>query len=311
MSDTRLIGIEAFVAAVETGSFALAAARLGVTRSAVAKSVARLERRLGARLFQRTTRRQSLTEDGQAYYERCRRALAELDAAEAALAAGRSEPLGRLRVSAPLVFGRRIVAPVLSRLVARHAGLALELSFSDRVVDLVDEGFDLGVRIGVLRDSATLAARRLGTQEFIVCAAPAYLDQRGRPETPVAFAGHAAVTYARGGIDTPWLARDADGGMVELRVERRLRFDNLDAIADAALRGAGLARLPRWLAVPHLRAGELVQLGAHTGESESVIHAVWPQSRMLPSKLRVAIDALVAEVPPLIGTADAVLARSN
>jgi DNA-binding transcriptional LysR family regulator len=299
MSD-RLADVEPFVAAVETGSFALAAVRLGVTRSAVAKAIARLEQRLGARLFQRTTRRQSLTGNGQAYYERCKRALAELDAASAELEAGRGEPIGRLRVTASLMFGRRCVAPVLSRLVVQHPRLDLEIAFGDRLVDLVEDGFDLGVRIGPLRDSATLAARPLGRQRFVVCAAPSYLAAHGRPAHAAEFAGHTGIVYVRGGADTPWLVRGEDGGAIELAIARRYRFDDLDAIAEAALQGLGLARLPRWLVAPHVASGALVHLVDNTQESETDIHAVWPQSRWLPAKVRAAIDALVAEIPARI-----------
>ena len=153
-----LAGVDAFVAAVETGSFSAAAERLNLTRSAVAKTVARMETRLGARLFHRTTRSLAVTEDGQAYYERCRRAIEEMRAGEAELDSGRREATGRLRVSAPVLFGRRCVAPILARLAARHSKLELELSFSDRLVDLVEDGFDLAIRNSPLGNGAGLIA---------------------------------------------------------------------------------------------------------------------------------------------------------
>jgi DNA-binding transcriptional LysR family regulator len=275
-----------------------------LTRSAVGKSIARLEQRLGTRLFNRTTRRQSLTENGQAYYERCKRALAEIDAAEAALDAGGREPVGRLRVSAPLVFGRHCVAPVLAALVRRHARLDVEISFSDRVVDILQEGFDLAVRIGDLRDSATLAARRLGVQQFVICASPAYLAQHGSPSAAADFAGHTAIVYASGGPEAPWEVRESSGRMQELPIARRLRFDDVQAIADAAVDGCGLARLPRWLAAPHVRAGRLTLLLVNEHTHDSDIHAVWPRTRYLPAKVRVAIDALAAQAPALIDAPD-------
>jgi DNA-binding transcriptional LysR family regulator len=295
----RLSGIQAFVQAVETGSFARAADRLGLTRSAVGKSVARLERRLGARLFHRTTRVQSLTEDGQVFYERCRRALDEIDAAEAALDAGRREPSGRLRVSVPLLFGRHCVAPVLARLARRHPRLDLEVSFSDRVVALLEDGFDLAVRIGPLRDSSNLAARRLGLQAFVMCASPTYLAGRPRPVLPKDFANLTALTYSRAGREEPWEIHDA-GGRYIVPFARHLRFDDIEAIADAALAGFGIASLPRWLVAPRLRSGALVLLGDGAPTQAYEIHAVWPHSRYLPSKTRAAIDALAAEVPPLL-----------
>jgi DNA-binding transcriptional LysR family regulator len=296
--EERLSGIQAFVEAVETGSFARAADKLGLTRSAVGKSVARLERRLGARMFHRTTRAQSLTEDGQVFYERCRRALDEIDAAEAALDAGRREPVGRLRVSVPLLLGRHCIASVLARLARKHPRLDLEVSFSDRVVHLLEDGFDLAVRIGELRDSANLAARRLGVQTFVMCASPAYLAGRQRPVGPDDFANLTALTYSRAGREEPWEMHDA-GGRRTLPFARHLRFDDVEAIADAALAGFGIARLPRWLIASRLRSGELLLMdGVEARTSE--IHAVWPYSRYLPSKTRAAIDALAAEVPALL-----------
>lgn len=296
----RLKGIATFVQAVEAGSFALAAARLRQTRSAVGKSIARLEQRLGTRLFNRTTRRQSLTENGQAFFERCKRALAEIEAAEAALDASGRDLIGRLRVSAPLLLGREMVAPLLSRLVALHPRLELEVALSDRVVDLLEEGFDLGVRLGALRDSATLAARRLGSFDFVICAAPAYLGRRGVPVSADDFRHHTAIVYASSGPEAPWLATGADGREQELQVQRRLRFDDVQAIADAALAGAGLARLPRWLAAPHVAVGNLQFIGDGRHAHAVAVHAVWPQTRHLPMKTRAAIDILVSEIPGML-----------
>jgi DNA-binding transcriptional LysR family regulator len=297
----RLAGIDTFVQAVDAGSFALAAERLGLTRSAVGKTIAKLERRLGARLFQRTTRQQSLTEDGQAYYERCVRALAELDAAEAAFDSGRREPGGRLRVSAPLLFGRVCVAPVLAELAKNYPKLQVEMSFSDRVVDLVEEGFDLAVRIGPLRDSASLAARRLGSQAMGICASPAYLAQRGTPRSPAEFEGHTAIVYGLNGSSATWRVRAADGELREPVIASRLRFDDVQAIADAAVAGHGLAWLPCWLMGPRLASGELVLVTSSRDTVASDVHAVWAQSRYLPSKTRVAIDRLVERVAVILG----------
>ena len=183
MSD-RLTGVSVFVEAVEAGGFSAAAARLNLSRSAVGKTIARLEMRLGARLFHRTTRNQNLTEDGQAFYERCMRALDEIRMGEAMLDSGRREIAGRLRVSMPVLFGRRCVAPVLTELARQHPKLELDLDFSDRRVDLLEDGFDLAVRNGALGEGAGLMARRISYQRMTVCAAPAYLGARGSPRTP-------------------------------------------------------------------------------------------------------------------------------
>lgn len=295
-----LNAIAAFVNAVETGSFVLAAQRMHLTRSAVSKSIARLEQRLGVRLFHRTTRNQRLTEDGAAYYERCVRALAELEAGAAALSDGRREPTGTLRVSAPVLFGRHCVAPVLVRLTQRYPQLNIEMSFTDRAVDLVEEGFDLAVRIGTLKDSASLAARRLGEQRMGICAAPSYLAQHGKPSTPAELAQHIGIVYGRPGYIPTWRVRDSDGNVHESQIERRLCFDDLQSIADAAVAGAGLAWLPCWLLARHMRAGELVMVMDSERVLATEIHALWPQTRYLPSKTRVAIDAMVLEIPALM-----------
>jgi DNA-binding transcriptional LysR family regulator len=301
MINERFSGISAFVEVVEAGSFAVAAVRLRVTRSAVGKTIARLEQRLGVRLFHRTTRRQGLTDDGQAYYERCVRALSELNAAEEAFDSGRREPIGRLRVSAPVLFGRHCVAPVLLNLARAYPSLEIEMSFTDRVVDLAVEGFDLTVRVGVLPDSANLVARRLGIQRMAICASPSYLEENGRPTSVEDLAKHTGVVYGRADYDPLWRLREPDGSVHESRIAGRLRFDDLQAIADAAVAGAGLAWLPCWLVGKHVAAGELVLVMDSERVLATEIHAVWPQASRLPSKTRVAIDALIEEIPKKIG----------
>ncbi|MCP3101018.1 LysR family transcriptional regulator [Myxococcus sp. K15C18031901] len=293
----RLSGVHAFVQAAEAGGFALAAQRMGLSRSAVGKSIARLEQRLGTRLFQRTTRQQRLTEDGQVFYERCVRALAELEAAEAALDSGRREPTGRLRVTASVLFGRHLVAPLLCELAREHPGLELELSFSDRVVDLIEDGYDLAIRVAPLADQAGLTARKLGAQMMTVCASPDYLARRGRPRTLEDLPHHEAITYGRHGLSKPWLFPDGKGGDTPVRVQGRLRLDDLESVADAATRGLGLAWLPCWLVTERLRRGELVALLESAGRHGNEIFAVWPQNKHLPTKVRAAVDLLAARIP--------------
>lgn len=292
-----LSGINAFVQSVDSGSFALAAKRLHLTRSAVAKTIARLEERLGTRLFHRTTRTLNLTEDGQAFYERCVRALAELEAGHAALESGRREPTGLLRVTAPLLFGRYAVAPALLQLSDAHPRLSVDLSLSDNVVDIVGSGYDLAVRIGALPDSATLVSRRLGVQRMLICASPHYLAKHGAPKTVDQLSGHRAIAYGQNGNPVPWPLRDDNGRTREVAVDARLCFDDLQAIADAAAGGHGLAWLPCWLASSYLKRGELIQVldCAHTASVD--VHVLWPQTRHLPAKTRSAIDILVEEVP--------------
>ncbi|MBO9646841.1 MAG: LysR family transcriptional regulator [Pseudacidovorax sp.] len=299
----RLAGIEAFVAAAESGNFALAAQRLQRTRSAVAKSVARLEARLGTRLFHRSTRSQSLTEDGQLYYERCRRALAELDAADAAVDAGRTAPRGRLRVTAPILVGRELVAPLLLELAAAHPELVLEMVFSDSVIDLVDERFDLAVRSGPLGDSSVLAARMLGRQWMGVYASPAYLARHPPPGSFDAMAATAAqhrfVGYAREHGPHPWQFNDEHGGVRVFDAPAHISFscNSLEANKGAALAGMGLTRLPAWLVDDAVQAGTLVRVFDEPAPYGYALQAVWPQSRVLPLKTRMAIDLLASRLP--------------
>ncbi|MEX3788040.1 MULTISPECIES: LysR family transcriptional regulator [Paraburkholderia] len=296
----QLDGVAVFVKVIEAGSFTVAAERMHLTRSAIGKVIAKLEARLGVRLLQRTTRSQTLTEAGRSYYDRCVRALAELDAAEAELETGYSEPRGRLRVSAPLAFGHHCVAPVLFGLARKHPKLQIDISFTDRAVDLVEENIDLAVRIGALRDSTSLAARHLGVQETSIGAAPAYLARHGTPVDIDDFAKHAGIAYSRAGVVSPWRVLDTDGVERELLIKPQLSLDDIQAIAGAGVAGLGLVQLPCWLLTRYVMTGELVAVRERCGVRPQDIHAVWPNTRYLPSKTRCAIDALVAEIPPMI-----------
>lgn len=296
----RLAGITAFVAAAEAGSFAQAAVRLGLTRSAIGKAIARLEARVGARLFVRTTRSLALTDDGQAFYERCAQALEELDAAQHMLEAGRGAVAGRVRVSAPVVFGRHHVAPLLLQLADRHPQLRLEGNFTDRLVDFADDGIDLAIRSGRLPDSDTLVARPLGTQAMVLCAAPGYLRRHGTPASAAALLSHQCLVYLRGSQPVPWSLADTDGNPVRPELSHRLAFDDIDTLAMAAIRGAGVANLPLWLVRAPLQQGTLVRLLPQASASRTPLHLVWPRTRFLPHKLRVTIDLLVAALPAVL-----------
>lgn len=291
-----LADLPMFVAAVEAGSFAAAAAKLNLTRSAVGRSIARLERRLGVRLFHRTTRSLALTEDGLTLFEHARRALGEVQLATALFDSGRHTIAGRLRVSMPVLFGRLRIAPILIRLADAHPKLELDLNFSDRLVDVVEDGFDLVVRNGRLQNWPGLIARRIASQPMRVCAAPRYLDGAGTPESLADLTGHHAVLYGRPARVRSWLFPQPGGPATGIVPPSRMRFDDLGALRDAALGGQGLAWLPAWLIHDDVAAGRLVtvldHLPAHAFES----HALWPQSPHLPLRVRLAIDALAALV---------------
>jgi DNA-binding transcriptional LysR family regulator len=300
MSDA-LNGISVFVTAAEAGGFSAAAAKLHLSRSAVGKTISRLESRLGVRLFHRTTRAQSLTEDGQAYFEHCLRALDALRTGGQMLESGRKEASGRLRVSVPVLFGRRCVAPILTRLASQHPKLELELNFSDQVVDLVEDRFDLAIRNGRPRldatGGATLKTRLLALQRMTVCGSPAYLAAHGAPLTLDDLQRHQAVVYCRAGTVKPWLFPQESGDPLEVMPPNRLRFDDLSAMADASADGLGLTWLPCWLIRDRVQAGKLVPLLLDAPRLIIETHALWPETPHLPVRVRLAIDALAAELP--------------
>ncbi|HGF6045111.1 TPA: LysR family transcriptional regulator [Enterobacter hormaechei] len=299
MTDT-LKDIPVFVASVEAGSFAQAAVRLHLSRSAVGKSIARLEERLGVRLFHRTTRSQRLTDNGALFYERCLRALEEIRGAESQLETGKHQVNGRLRVAVPVLFGRQCIAPLLIELAQEHPGLELEMSFSDRVVDLVEEGFDMAVRNGALADSSVLVARRLGEHRMVLCAAPDYLFKNGQPQTVDDLRLHTAINYTRAGRVLPWQLMDYDGTSRTFIPRSSLNMDDLQAICDAALAGHGLAWLPCWMVIKEIQQGDLVPLLKQAPDVRFDVHAVWQQTPHLPLRVRIAIDMLVKRLPAVM-----------
>ncbi|MCM7230569.1 LysR family transcriptional regulator [Enterobacter hormaechei] len=299
MTDT-LKDIPVFVASVEAGSFAQAAVRLHLSRSAVGKSIARLEERLGVRLFHRTTRSQRLTDNGALFYERCLRALEEIRGAESQLETGKHQINGRLRIAVPVLFGRQCIAPLLIELAQEHPGLELEMSFSDRVVDLVEEGFDMAVRNGALADSSVLVARRLGEHRMVLCAAPDYLFKNGQPQTVDDLRQHTAINYTRAGRVLPWQLMDYDGTSRTFIPRSSLNMDDLQAICDAALAGHGLAWLPCWMVIKEIQQGDLVPLLKQAPDVRFDVHAVWQQTPHLPLRVRIAIDMLVKRLPAVM-----------
>ena len=293
----RFQGIQAFVRAVECGSFSLASRQLGLSPSSVGKAVARLEQRLGTRLFERTTRRMALTEEGQAFHDSCRRALAVLEQAESLLGERRLQPSGRLRIALPTLYGRVRVMPVLSRLLQRHPALELDMLFSSRAVDLVEEHVDIAIRIGAPEDSASHVARPLGQQALWLCAAPAYLERRGAPSTLAELTAHDAIVRLRGGAEEPWqLPPGASAPRLPQRA--RLRLSDLAAVKDAALAGQGIAQLPGWFAEDEVRAERLCVVLQDAQPAPLPIHVLWSRNTRMTARQRVAIDALIEHLAP-------------
>jgi DNA-binding transcriptional LysR family regulator len=277
--------IVSFVRAADLQGFAAAGRALGISSSAVGKNVARLEQQLGVRLFHRTTRQVRLTQEGALFHARCRRILDELADAQAMLQSAVATPRGRLRVSLP-VIGYRFLLPMLPAFKARYPEIDLELDFNDRLVDVVEEGFDIVIRSGALDDSP-LVARRLGPFRFLLVAAPAYLAARGTPRQPAELAQHACLRYqfASSGRIEDWKLQ----GLPE-QLPTALVCNNMEAMLGAATAGMGIAWMPDFLAHDALRRGELVQVLADQPRVAGQFSALWPSSRQLSPKVRAFVD---------------------
>ena len=293
MTAASLQGILPFLHAVDAGSFTRAAERLQVTTSAIGKSVAQLERRLGVRLLNRTTRSLSLTSEGEAYYVACATALGHIEEAQALIASRRRIPSGRLRLDLPLAFGRRCVVPVLFAVLRRYPQIVPEVSFNDRRANLVEEGLDLVVRMGELGNEAGLIARQLFVQRFALCASPAYLERHGQPREVADLADHQVVVYGRDGAIAPWSIREEGGRRRTWEPRGAIVLGSGEAILDAVLAGLGIGYLPSWLYVDAARHGELEIIWPERSVEGAPVNALWPKARQLAPKIRVVVDALV------------------
>ena len=282
----------AFATAARNGSFAKAARELSQTPSTIAKSIGRLESQLGVTLFHRTTRQVSLTADGQQLFSQCQRILDEVELLRSAAAGARGEPSGLLRIEAPLTYGKRVVLPVLAKLLERHPRLRIDARLSDQVSDVIREGLDAVIRTGTLSDSR-LVARQIGQQSLVVCASPAYLERHGTPRIPADLGQHQCLLFRMpsSGRDRPWQFR-IDGDIVEVQPDSRLRLGDGEALVDAAIAGLGIAQVPDYMAADAHGAGRVVEVLREFRAPPIPISVVYPTSRMLPPRVRVLIDAL-------------------
>jgi DNA-binding transcriptional LysR family regulator len=289
-----LDGVAAFARVVEAGSFSAAARRLRISKSAASAHVQRLEKRLGVRLLHRTTRRISLSEAGAAYYRHCARIVAEAESAEQAARALQREPRGVLSISASDTFGPMHVAPAIPEFLARFPGLAIDISLSPKYVDLVQEGLDLAIRIGTLKDSP-LVVRRLAPSRFVLCAAPAYLRKHGMPREPDDLLRHVCL----GASVVPW---GDEWRLVSAKGEHKiaagglLRSNSADVLRTAALGGLGVALLPSWAIGDDLRSGALTRLLPGSEPPPSTIYAVYPSNRLMSAKVRAFVDHLARRI---------------
>ncbi|MCW2238741.1 LysR family transcriptional regulator [Azospirillum canadense] len=281
--------LRTFVRIVAAGSLSAAGREMNLTLSVVSKRLASLERRTDTRLIARSTRHLALTEEGQRLYERAQRILAEIDEAEEALAHGRAEPQGVLRVGAPVALGRMLVAPVCRDLVGTYPKISVDLSLTDRVVDLIDEGVDVVVRIGAPKDSG-LIVRKLADNHRVVVGAPDYLALWGQPATPADLERHECLQYP--GAGAFWRLIGPDGEAVEVRTASRLRSDNGDVAQDWALAGCGLI-MKSWVDVQaDVLAGRLLRVLPDWRSDAAPVCALFPSHRQLPTRVRLFLDAM-------------------
>ncbi|MAJ65116.1 MAG: LysR family transcriptional regulator [Micavibrio sp. TMED2] len=289
----RLISMEVFVQVVDQGSFAGAARQMSMSRAMVSKHIQALEERLGARLLNRTTRTVSLTEVGTAYYERCQTVLNDVEEAECVVDELHHAPKGTLKINAPMTFGARHLAEALTSFKDEYPDVTIDLSLNDRLVDLVEEGYDVAIRIGELADSS-LIARKLNVCRRVLCASPDYLQKHGTPESLRDLGRHNCLLYTLSPKLNEWRFIDAEGTAHSVRVDGSLQANNGDVLRLAAIGGHGIVLQPTFIVGPDIKNGKLVPILTDYMPTEINIHLVYPHNRYLTAKVRSFIDFMVA-----------------
>lgn len=287
----RFMQMRAFVAVVEAGSFIKAADSLDMSKSAVSRLVGDLEARLGVRLLQRTTRRLSLTTEGEVFRDRCIELLGGVEEAEAEITARAGEAAGQLRMNVPVTLGMLYLAPLWPQFMRKHPKVMLEVTLGDRMVDLVEEGYDLAVRIAKL-PSSSLISRKIAKTRLVLCASPEYLERRGTPMSLPELSEHAIITYSLLAMGEQWQFQGPDGE-VTVKVTSRMRSNNGDTCCAAALKGQGLVLQPTLLVGPHLESGALVEVLPQYRSIELGVYAVYPTRKHVSPKVRLMIDFLI------------------
>ncbi|WP_437968640.1 LysR family transcriptional regulator [Sorangium sp. So ce260] len=296
MLRANLNEILVFMAVVDEGSFIAGGQAMGLTRSAAGKAVNRLEDRLGVRLMNRTTRALSLTEEGRVFYDRGLQILAAVDDAEASVAGSSGTPRGLLRLTVPDAFGRLVVLPLLRKYLKAWPDLQVEVSFTDRQADIVEEGFDLAVRIGEAPPDTRLVSRVVARYKAMLCAAPSYIAERGEPLHIDDLAGHDCLIFSSRNRRQSWRFLGDDGAWVKAQGRSRLRLDSGEALRDAAVAGLGIAFLPDFLVAEDLAAGRLQQVLPALQAEEVKIVTIYPTRRLLEPRVRRFIDLMVEEL---------------
>jgi DNA-binding transcriptional LysR family regulator len=290
-----LTDIAVFIRVVDNGSFTAAADRLGISKSVVSKYVTRLENQLGARLLNRTTRSLSLTEVGRVFYERSRKGLADIEDAQSEVSRMQGEPRGTLRINAPMSFGILHVAPALPEFLELYPDIKVDVNFDDRKVDVIEEGFDISVRISELPDSS-LVAKRLGSCRHAIVAAPAYLERCGRPRTPEELRDHNVISYRYQESSLAWHFQAPDSKPTTVTVSGSLMMNNSLALRAALLEGIGITRTPTFVVGKDIREGRLIALLRDYEIPDVTIFLVYPQRRHLSPKVRAFVDFMASRI---------------
>lgn len=283
----RFASFTTFVQVADTGSFSAAARKLNISPAAVGKQIAALEKWLGVRLFDRTTRHLRRTDAGSDFYDRCSRILEELEGAQRAASAAQAEPRGTLRVSAPVSFAALYLGPALSKFLTAHAHVSVDLQLDDAKVPLIENGFDCAVRIGEVTETNVIA-RRVGSSNFVLCAAPAYLKRRGEPKRPQQLLDHDCLRYTLG--MSRWQFISPDGKDESITINGRLKSNNGMVLAAAAVDGFGLTYTPEFVVASALKENKLVRLLTRYQMASVPIHVVHAPGRHIPTKVRKFID---------------------
>lgn len=296
----HLGAIRSFRRVIERGSFSRAAEELGLSSAGLGKQIRWLEERLGTVLIQRTTRRMGLTETGQVYYDECCRLLDELDEMERGIASTSEQVTGRLRVNAPLSFGLVVLSPLLPRFMAAYPDLKIDLTLNDHLLDVVGTGFDISIRVRSDLADSSLIARKLATVDQVICAAPAYLAQKGTPQTLEELRSHDCLAYTLADSPGIWQLTGPEGDR-SITVPARLSASNSIMLCDLIKAGMGIGALPSFIAKPQIEAGSLVPILTDHSFPQRHVHAVYPTSRHLQRRVRVFLDFLADNLDASLG----------
>ena len=282
MNSMQWQGICELTAVAESGNFTQAAKKLLISTAQVSRQVSELEQRLNTKLFYRTTRKVTLTEEGQLFYQQCRSILDGLEVAERSLTNLQSTPQGKIRISAPVTYGERHIIPLINQFLLQYPQVEIEVQLSNQRIDLIEEGFDLAIRLGQLNDSS-LIAKRISSRQHFLCASPSYIEQHGKPETINDLKQHNCLL---GSADF-WLFADK-----KVRISGNLRCNSGLGLVDAALKGIGIVQLPEYYIAEHINNGELITLLEQQQRAEEGIWALYPQNKYLASKVKLLINFL-------------------